>query len=150
MSATRDNTPRRDPEPGTSDALPSDPHLDDDLHRRFAAERAHDAVTTPPFARVLAPRRQALRRRWLQPSFALGALAIVILAAGLWRRSVREDETRTSIVIVPGQMRVPTDFLLDLARNTTTRAGEVPSIGAIDWYPLQPPGDMAPTTTRRN
>jgi hypothetical protein len=75
----------------------------------------------------------------------------VVLAAGVWRRVVREDGTGLSIVIVPGQMRVPTDFLLDLASNTTTRAGEIPTIGAIDWYPLVPQAEMPPNaTSRRN
>jgi hypothetical protein len=78
-------------------------------------------------------------------------VAILIVAAGVWRLSINESAERASFVLVPGQMRVPTDFLLDLATNATTRAGEVPSIGAIDWYPLVPPPELAPNTTpRRN
>ena len=143
----RENPPER----GAAGATPNDARIDDELRQRFAAERAQDAAAVPLLARVLAPRRMPSRRRLLQPVATLGAVAIVVLAAGVWRRAIREDDARISIVLVPGQMRVPTDFLLDLASNTITRAGEVPSIGAIDWYPLVPQADMPPnTTSRRN
>jgi hypothetical protein len=148
MSTTRQDSPEHDPESGAAGALPGDPKLDDELRQRFAAERAHDLTRAPSFARFLVPRRPVGRRRLLQPAFALGVVAILVVAAGVWRR-VREGDTRNSIVLVPGQMRVPTDFLLDLASNTMTRADEMPSIGAIDWYPLVTQSELAPNTTRR-
>ena len=148
---TRDNPPEHDPDGGATNAAARNEQVDDDLRQRFAAERAHDAATVPPLARVLARRGSPSRRRLLQPALALGMVALLVVAAGVWRRAVHEDGERAGIVIVPGQLRVPTDFLLDLASNTTTRAGEVPSIGAIDWYPLVPQAERAPNpTSRRN
>jgi hypothetical protein len=43
-------------------------------------------------------------------------------------------------------MRVPTDYFLDVA--TPVRAGELPSIGSVDWYPLVA-ADADPTTDSR-
>lgn len=148
---TRESSSEHDPGRSTDHSTSSNEGFDDALRQRFAAERAHDAATVPTLARVLAPRRAPSARRLLWPAFALGAVAIVIVAAGVWRRTINENGERASFVLVPGQMRVPTDFLLDLATNATTRAGVVPSIGAIDWYPLVPQSEMAPNTTpRRN
>ena len=131
------------------------PARDDALRQHFAAERAREEPTVPAFAQVLtrvpAPQRTTILRGWLQPAVALGAAAIVVVAVGVWRPSARDDGTQATFVVVPGQLRVPTDFLLDIASNTALRAGEVPSIGALDWYPLVPRADAAPnTTSRRN
>ena len=131
------------------------PARDDDLRQLFAAERAREEPTVPAFARVLtrgaASRRTAVRRGWLQPAVAFGAAAIVVVAVAVWRPSARDDGAQAAFVVVPGQLRVPTDFLLDIASNTALRAGEVPSIGALDWYPLVPRANAAPnTTSRRN
>lgn len=146
MSTTSDEAPDR----SSASITPADAQFEDDLRRHFAAERAHDAMTELPFARVLAPRRRMLRRTWLRPAAALGAMAALVVAAGVWRRQAGSD-AQSTVVLIAGQMRVPTDFLLDLASSTTTRAGGVPSIGSIDWYPLVPQSDMAPNiTSRRN
>ena len=129
------------------------PARDDDLRQHFAAERAREEPTVPAFAHVLAEalalRRAAIRREWLQPAVALGVAAIVVVAVGVWRPSAHDDGAQAVFVVVPGQLRVPTDFLLDIARHTALRAGEVPSIGALDWYPLVPRADADPTTTSR-
>ena len=131
------------------------PARDDDLRQLFAAERAREEPTVPAFARVLtrvaATQRRAVRRGWLQPAVAFGAAAIVVVAVAVWRPSARDDGAHVTFIVVPGQLRVPTDFLLDIASNTALRAGEVPSIGALDWYPLVPRANAAPnTTSRRN
>ncbi|MDP1859115.1 MAG: hypothetical protein Q8K82_10610 [Gemmatimonadaceae bacterium] len=129
------------------------PARDDDLRQLFAAERAREEPTVPAFAHVLtrvpALRRTEVRRRWLQPAIAIGVAAIVVVAVGVWRPSDRDQGSQAAFVVVPGQLRVPTDFLLDIASSTALRAGEVPSIGALDWYPLVPRANAAPTTTSR-
>jgi hypothetical protein len=110
---------------------------DHDLRERFLAERAADERDAPAFARMVAPRRVMTARRRQRARLAFGTVAALIIVVGLWRRPARVPRRGTGMVtLVPGQMRVPTDFLLDIARNTSVRAGEVPSIGALDWYPL--------------
>ena len=131
------------------------PARDDDLRQHFSAERARDEPTVPAFthvlAGVLAPQRTTIPRGWLQPAIAIGVAAIVVVAVGVWRQSARDQGAQATFIVVPGQLRVPTDFLLDIASNTALRAGEVPSIGALDWYPLVPRANPAPnTTSRRN
>jgi hypothetical protein len=123
-----------------------DPDQDGDLAQRFSAERAHDERSVPGFARVLERGRVRTRHPMLQPAMALGAAAIVLVAGGIWRHATT-DPIGTAFVVVPGQLRLPTDFLLDIASNSM-RAGEMPSIGAIDWYPLRE-ASAAPITTRR-
>ncbi len=121
---------------------------DADLARRFRAERTHDERAVPGFARVLARREPAARRRWLQPAAVIAAAAAVIFAGERWRRA--ETGPSHPFVVVPGDLRVPTDYLLDIA-GATMSAGEVPSIGAIDWYPLAGSAGTAPaTSSRRN
>lgn len=125
-----------------------DPERETDLARRFRAERAHDARSVPTFARVIARRNAGVPRRWLQPAVVLAAAAVVMVAGELWRRTA--TDAAAAIVLVPGQLRVPTDYLLDLA-GAALSAGEVPSIGTIDWYPLAGSSGAGPATTgRRN
>jgi hypothetical protein len=119
---------------------------DSDLRERFAAERAHEASQVPALGRVLAPRRS--RRVLLRRAFALGTVALVFAAVFVWRR------TETPLVegpfaVVPGELRVPTDYFLEI--GGTVRAGEVPAIGAVDWYPLMPGESGRPdASSRRN
>ena len=83
-------------------------------------------------------------------------LALLAVAVGTWRGRAVPTTTlataRDSVVIpptlafVPGSLRVPTDYFLDLATAPTT--DEVPSIGDIDWYPLVPADDRgSPAST---
>ena len=118
------------------------------LSVRFAEARAHDAQTTPSLTRVLANRPNRRPRRWLQPAVALGAMAMLIVAVIVWRGrpDVTQNETFAG---VPSTLRVPTDYLLDLAM--TSRAGEIPSIGITNWYPLAAaPTGLTRDTRRRN
>lgn len=121
---------------------------DDELARRFAAERALDARSVPGFTHVLARGRAGRRHGMLRPAMALGVAAVVLVTGGIWRRAAT-GAADPAFVVVPGEMRVPTDFLLDIAGGTM-RAGEVPSIGAIDWYPLADGPGTGPASTRRN
>ena len=147
-------------DPNTPGGRPPMPDEDAPLRDRFAAMRATDAPHTPAFERVVQGRRAAQQSRasastpWLRPAMALGALALLAVAVGTWRGRAVPTTTlataRDSVVIpptlafVPGSLRVPTDYFLDLAN--ATRVDEVPSIGDVDWYPLLPASDSAPTS----
>ena len=69
---------------------------------------------------------------------------VVLAAVGVWRL-VTPNAPKMVIAFTPGEMRVPTDYLLDMV--TYPRAGEIPRIGASDWFPL-PPVDSSPDTRR--
>ena len=120
---------------------------DRDLERLFGEARAAEESSAPTFARVLTPRTaatvpRAARRR----ATALAAAAALVLAGLVWWwRAAVPNEPQLVIAFVPGEMRVPTDYLLDMA--TFTRAGEIPRIGA-EWFPV--PLSDAGTDTRRS
>ncbi len=107
--------------------MPSD--ADRDLERLFHGARATDARRAPSFARVLQGRRPAPRRAWW-PALAGGVALVAIVA--VWRLT---NTPESPFAIRPGELRVPTDFLLDLV--TLPRAGEIPRVGVVDWYPLE-------------
>lgn len=117
---------------------------DRDLERLFADVRAAEEHSAPALARVLAPRAAPLRAARLRVA-ALAAAAMVLAAVVWWWRAT-PDEPRLVIAFVPGEMRVPTDYLLDMA--TFTRAGEIPRIGAAEWFPI--PLSDAGSDTRRS
>lgn len=118
---------------------------DRDLARRFLEARAEDERHAPSFASMLAPRRAPLRR--LRPRIAMALAAVVALAAaGVWRLVTLETPA-TIMAFTPGDMRVPTDYLLDLADYS--QAGAIPRIGAADWYPVPLATDASPDTRRR-
>ncbi len=98
----------------------------------FRAERAHDERSAPAFARVASGRREAARRPFL-PFRLAAALAAAVLVAVLLARLTKPQPL---FAFTPGDLRVPTDYLLDLALSP--RAGEIPRIGTVDWYPLSP------------
>lgn len=108
---------------------------DRDLRELFQTERAHDAESAPDFARVVAGRHAAPRRR-IAPLRLAAALAAVVIVAVLMSRLTKP---RPLFAITPGELRVPTDYLLDLA--LLPRAGEIPRIGTVDWFPLTPSAD---------
>lgn len=108
---------------------------DHDLERLFQAARARDARHAPSFAGVLARSVKPAHRRQLWPALAFG---VAVAALVIWRLTpVAQREP--VFAFVAGEMRVPTDFLLDLAN--VPRAGEIPQIGVADWYPLLPSAD---------
>jgi hypothetical protein len=103
---------------------------DRDLMALFQAERAQDERFAPGFANVLAGRRVVSRRRVTVFRMA-AALAAVVLLAVLVTRLTKPEPL---FAITPGELRVPTDYLLDIA--VSQRAGEIPRIGTVDWFPL--------------
>jgi hypothetical protein len=113
---------------------------DDDLERLFQAERAADARRVSSFTSVLAGNQARVQRRSVWPVFAAGtALAILFAILRITSSPAAPFELRA------GDLRVPTDYLLEFA--TYPRAGDIPAIGSVDWFPL----DDAATTaeTRR-
>ena len=119
---------------------------DDGLAQRFSAWRTLEASRAPSMGRVLARNRRLPRRRWGAAAFALGALAVAVVAG--WRISratpaVSPEELAVSAL----SLRGPTDFLLD--QSAGLRAGAIPAIGSIDWYPLAFPSDSSTDASRR-
>ena len=108
---------------------------DRDLKALFQAERAQDGRSAPGFQNVLAGRRVVTRRPVTAFRLAAALAAIVLLAVLLTRLT----QPRPLFAIRPGELRVPTDYLLDLALSN--RAGEIPRIGTVDWFPLTPSAD---------
>jgi hypothetical protein len=99
----------------------------------FRALRERERGRVPSFERVLG--RQPSRppvRRWAP---ALLVAAMFMLALGVWRERGQGAEETVAFRIEAGQLRTPTDFLLDLAGPEL--AGGVPSFGRIDdWFGL--------------
>lgn len=118
---------------------------DHELQRLFREARVSEEERVPSFARVLAPRSP--RRRPLQVRFVMAVASVVLAAVAVWRLAT-PNEPRLVIAFVPGEMRVPTDYLLEMA--TYPRAGDIPRIGASDWFPVLLPlaGDAGPDTRR--
>jgi len=108
---------------------------DHDLERLFRDVRAADERSVPAFSKVIAPRAAAPRTMRLRVA-ALAAAAMVFAGLVWWWR-VAPNEPALVIAFTPGEMRVPTDYLLDMA--TFTRAGEIPRIGAAEWFPVPLP-----------
>ena len=116
---------------------------DRDLEQRFDAARSHDARRAPAFAQVVAARRET--RRAPRTALVMALAAVILAAVALWRAAA-PDEPRLEIAFTAGDMYVPTDYLLDMM--SFPRAGEVPRIGASDWYPIPLPGDASLDTRR--
>ncbi|MHB1060085.1 MAG: hypothetical protein ACYC0F_19670, partial [Rhodanobacter sp.] len=83
---------------------------DQGLKDRFQRMRADDAAWTPSFERVRS-RRPVRRRRWV-PMVALGAAAAVVALALVTRH--RPSPVAAPFTIAVGDLRMPTDFLLDI------------------------------------
>ena len=118
---------------------------DRELERLFAAARAEDERHAPSFARALdrRPTTTGVRARRLR--LAVAAAVVTLAVIGVWRLS-SPNEPQLVIAFTPGEMHVPTDYLLHMM--SYPRAGEIPRIGAADWYPLPPTGDVGPDTRR--
>ena len=77
-----------------------------------------------------------MARRSVTPFRLAAALAAVVLLAVLVTRLTKPEPL---FAITPGDLRVPTDYLLDIALSQ--RAGEIPRIGTVDWFPLTQSAD---------
>jgi hypothetical protein len=108
---------------------------DRDLRALFQAARAQDARSAPGFQNVLAGRRGVARRPVMAFRLAAALAAVVLLVVLLSRLTT----PRPLFAITPGDLRVPTDYLLDIAGSQ--RAGEIPRIGTVDWFPLTQSAD---------
>ena len=118
-------------------------HHDGELQRLFDDARTHEERRAPSFASIVAPRRATARPARLR--FAMTGALIVVAAIAAWRLAA-PDDAQLDIAFTPGEMHVPTDYLLDMM--TFPRAGEIPRLGAEDWYPLPLAGDATPDTRR--
>lgn len=98
---------------------------DQDLASQFRQLRLDDAARTPSFERIRSRRTPIRRPSWV-PALALGAAAMVVVAVLAIRG--RPDPVAAPFTIAVGDLRMPTDFLLDVQ--------SVPSIGrSDDWFP---------------
>ena len=102
---------------------------DRDLSDLFQEQRSAEARRAPSFVRVMAHRSRP-QRRALLPALA-GSLAVIAVIA-VWRLT---GDTAAPYELRAGDLRVPTDYLLDLV--SIPRAGEIPRVGVVDWYPLE-------------
>jgi len=116
---------------------------DRDLERLFLDARAEDERYAPSLATVIRPRATIRRYSWPRLAVVLAMLALA--AVGVWRFAT-PNAPKLVIAFTAGEMRVPTDYLLDMAAYP--RAGEIPRIGASDWFPLPLAGDTSPDTRR--
>ena len=116
---------------------------DRDLERLFRDARTEEERHAPSFTTVLRPRSTTPRSARLQVALAFAVL--VVIAVGVWRLAA-PNAPRVVIAFTAGEMRVPTDYLLDMA--TYPRAGEIPRIGPSEWFPLPLAGDASPDTRR--
>jgi hypothetical protein len=117
---------------------------DRDLERLFLEARAEDERRVPSFAQVV--RARPVRTRSPRYRWALALAMVVLVAAGVWRLTAAPNAPRMVISFAPGEMRVPTDYLLDMVPYP--RAGEIPRIGASDWFPLPLATDASPDARR--
>src|SRR5688500_16141695 len=87
---------------------------DEELRELFQGDRARDLEWVPSFERTVAARRASGRPALRLPALiALGA--VLVAGAVFWRRADRSDEPSLALIqFVPGDLRTPTDFLLDV------------------------------------
>lgn len=119
---------------------------DDTLAERFATSRAQDEASTPHFERVVRGRSRATSRGWSGAAFACGAVALLVVAI-VRVRTQSIERTPPLIAFTAGELRVPTDFLLDQAASL--RADAMPTIGTVDWSPLSNDNALSNSATRR-
>jgi len=103
---------------------------DRDIERVFHDVREADRRRAPSFTRVMAGRSMVRRPHSLWPALAT---SVVVVAAVMVLRVMPRPSV--PFEIRAGEMRVPTDYLLELV--TVPRAGEIPRVGAVDWFPLE-------------
>ncbi|MDX2059293.1 MAG: hypothetical protein SFV24_15900 [Gemmatimonadales bacterium] len=106
---------------------------DDDIRELFHGARRADTAWTPSFERVRAgrPRRPAPRGRLLAAAVVTMAAAVVLAVVV---RSRAPQVPPELVHMEVGQLRMPSDFLLDVLGAETLRS--VPAIGrSDDWFP---------------
>ena len=101
-----------------------------DLERVFHDVREADRRRAPSFTKVMAGRSMVRRPHSLWPALVT---SVVVVAAVMVLRIMPRPSA--PFEIRPGEMRVPTDYLLELV--TVPRAGEIPRVGSVDWFPLE-------------
>ncbi len=113
----------------------TDDNEDQDLEATFRAARARDTAWTPGFHRVLTRQPPTRRRPWGVGLGALLTAAALVAVVVVRTRTHRQAEAPFTITV--GSLRMPTDFLLDIAGAETLRT--VPAIGrSDDWFPNLP------------
>ena len=104
---------------------------DEDLPQLFERARRAEAGWTPSFERVRRGNLGARSRRgwWLIPALVAAVALTVVLVRP------RSPETPEWLRITVGQLRTPTDFLLEV--NGADNLKTIPSIGSSEgWFPL--------------
>lgn len=104
---------------------------EDRLKTLFQQARRRDRLAAPGFERLLA---RSPRPRRATSRLLLATAAITALALGIWWMA-GQAVTRAPFEFGLGDLRVPTDFLLDLTPSSA--AGAIPRIGVADWSPLE-------------
>ena len=110
---------------------------DRDLRGLFRVARERDRARAPAFERVLAgptPARRPMGLR-LRPLLAVGAA--LALAVGAWWGVHSARRSRGLFQFRAGELRTPTDFLLDLASTEYLRT--IPRIGRVEGLDLLAP-----------
>ena len=100
---------------------------DRDLERVFHDVREADRRRAPSFTKVMAGRSMVRRPLSLWPALAT---SVAVVAAVMVLRVM--PRPAAPFAIRAGEMRVPTDYLLELI--TLPRAGEIPRVGANVRY----------------
>jgi hypothetical protein len=115
---------------------PSD--QDQRLREAFAALRARETPSAPPFGRALRGRpERPSPKRPLWRFVVVSLAAAVIVAIVMTRRAAPGPEEFLRTV---GQLRSSTDFLLEVSGTEFLRT--VPRIGRTDqWFPLSGPSE---------
>lgn len=103
---------------------------EDRLKTLFQQARRRDRLAAPGFERLLA---RSPRPRRATSRLLLATAAITALALGIWRIA-GSRAPRAPFEFGLGDLRVPTDVLLDLTPRSP--AGAIPRIGVVDWSPL--------------
>lgn len=119
---------------------------DERLAERFGAWRAAEKGRVPRMDRMLAHERRPAGRAWRGAALAFGTVALASLVI-MTSRTPAPDVSPGEFAVSAMLLRGPTDFLLDQAAGL--RAGAIPEIGSVDWYPLASPAASRTDAPRR-
>jgi hypothetical protein len=122
---------------------------DRDLRDVFAGARERDRARAPRFERVLAGRPRSRRTAGLRLGPLVVAAAAAALSLGVWWGAQSRGRPSGPFQFRPGELRTPTDFLLDLTSTEYLRA--IPRIGRVDGLDLMtPPAEGSRDTADRS
>lgn len=123
----------------------SGPSSDDrDLRERFGAERERDRARVPAFARVVAGRaRPPVRSRWV-PALVVATM-VVVAVGGVVQLRRSGGRATPGFALRAGDLRTPTDFLLDLA-SPTLELGMPRLADPTEWFDLPALEGLSPPT----